>query len=279
MIGITGASGNLGSAIIKDLLPMVDKNRIIAFIRNKNKTQRLTDLGIEARLADYADKESFVTGLKDIDTLLLISASEIGNRLNQHKNVIDAAKESGVKTFIYTSFVMAKKPDWKLLLEHFETEDYIKKSGLSYVICRDSHYLEPMVADMARINNEGTYYTSASGGFAYVTVHDLARTYAVLLANPAKRPLNQTINLTGPSLITPEKYFELMQKKSTKELKFKRVSEEEMKKYLESLNVSPKAMEGWLGFERMQSKGIVSVISDDIKNITGIAPTSMEDYM
>ncbi len=279
MIGITGANGNLGTSIIKLLVQKVPKDEIVAFIRNLDKGKELQTLGVQIRQADYDDEQTFKRGLKDIDTLLLISAHDVGHRFMQHKHVIDAAKESGVKRLLYTSFVMAKTPDWILLLEHHQTEEYIKSVGLEYVICRDSLYVENMINDMKRIISEGVYYTSASNGFAYVSIPDLARTYAEILAHPDKVQPNKTYNFTGPELVTPEDYFNLIQNQTDKKLSFKQVSEEDMTAYLQKLGVSEEAMEGWLGFERMQSDGVCSVISDDIEHLTGTKPLAMSELI
>ena len=279
MIGITGANGRLGTAIIKELVNKVPREEIVAFIRNLDKITELQSLGVQICQADYDDQQSFVRGLKGIDTLLLISAHDIGRRFMQHKHVIDAAKEVGVKNLLYTSFVMTKIPDWTLLLEHYQTEDYIKSCGLTYTICRNSHYIEPMVSDMSRIITEGVYYTSATKGFAYVGIPDLARTYAELLAHPEKLQVNHIYNFTGPELITPKQYFSIIQSQTDKKLDFKNVSEEEMTDYLHSLGVSEQGMDGWLGFERMQSQGVVSVISDDIETITGSKPQRMVEFI
>lgn len=279
MIGITGANGHLGTTIIKLLVQKIPQGEIVAFIRNLDKGSELQSLGVQIRQADYDDQQSFVRGLQGIDTLVLISAHEVGRRFMQHKHVIDAAKETGVKRLIYTSFVHAKIPDWILLLEHHQTEEYIKEIGLNYVICRNSLYAEGMINDMTRIMNEGVYYTSATNGFAYVGIPDLARTYAEVLAHPEKVQSNQIYNFTGPELVTPEDYFNVIQNQTDKKLIYKPVSEEEMTSYLHSIGVPEEAMDGWLGFERMQSEGICSVISNDIEQITGKKPLSLAELV
>ena len=279
LIGITGANGRLGTATIKLLLSNVPKEEIVAFIRNLDKANELQSLGVQIRQADYDNKASFEQGLKGIDTLLLISAHDVGRRVAQHSHVIDAANVAGVKRLVYTSFIHTKKPDWTLLLEHYQTEEYIRSSGLEYVICRNSHYIEPMIADMDRIIKEGSYTTSATNGFAYVSIPDLARTFAELLAFPDKVQPNKVYNFTGPELVTPERYYSIIKSQTDKELNFHQVSEEEMKQYLQSIGVSEASMDGWIGFERMQSNGFVSVLSSDIESITGIRPKSMTEFM
>ena len=59
------------------------------------------------READYAKPETLGSALAGVDTLLLISASEIGRRAAQHRNVIEAAKKAGVKRIVYTSLLHA----------------------------------------------------------------------------------------------------------------------------------------------------------------------------
>lgn len=279
MIGITGANGRLGTSTIKHLASKVSSEGICAFVRNPDKTKELHSLGVQIRIADYDSKQSFFQGLQGIDTLLLISSHDVGRRFNQHKNVIDAAKKVHVKRLVYTSFVMTKEPDWTLLREHYETEEYIKSIFPTYLICRNSHYTEPMIADMSRIIAEGVYNTSASNGFAYVSIQDLARTFAELLIHDDKVPANQTISLTGPELVTPKQYFELVQSQTDKSLNFNQLTEDQMKEYLVSIGISSEGIDGWLGFERMQTQGIVSVISDDIEKITGIKPQMIEEFL
>ena len=52
-----------------------------------------------------------------------------------------------------------------------------------------------------------------------------------------------------------------------------------MKHYLENLQVNEKSIDGWLGFERMQSQGFVSVVTDDIERLTGKKPLSMQELL
>jgi NAD(P)H dehydrogenase (quinone) len=92
--GITGATGQLGSLVLAGLKGKVPSDNLVALVRSAKK---LTDTNVEAREADYNHPESLEKALEGIDTLLLISANEIGKRSVQHKNVIHAAKKAGVK--------------------------------------------------------------------------------------------------------------------------------------------------------------------------------------
>jgi NAD(P)H dehydrogenase (quinone) len=93
-IAITGATGQLGRIVVNNLKGKTDSKNIVALARSRDKA---ADLGVEVREADYNKPASLDTALQGIDTLILISGSEVGKRIEQHKNVIDAAKKKRSK--------------------------------------------------------------------------------------------------------------------------------------------------------------------------------------
>ena len=138
-IGITGATGQLGRIVVNKLKEKVSADSIIALVRSISKAE---NLGVSTREADYEKPETLESALKNIDTLLLISSSEVGKRATQHQNVIDAAKKNGVKWIVYTSLVHADKSTISLAGEHLETEAALKQSGIPFTILRNGWYTE-----------------------------------------------------------------------------------------------------------------------------------------
>ena len=104
-IAVTGATGKLGRLVIAGLKAKRPAAEIVALARNPAKA---SDLGVAAREADYAKPETLAKALAGVDTLVLISSSEIGQRAAQHHNVIEAAKKAGVKRIVYTSLLHAE---------------------------------------------------------------------------------------------------------------------------------------------------------------------------
>src|SRR3712207_3729781 len=103
-IAITGAMGQLGRLVISQLKTKADAADIIALVRTPAKA---TDLRVTVRTADYTQPATLNDSLASVDTLLLISSNEIGQRAAQHHNVIEAAKKAGVKRIVYTSLLHA----------------------------------------------------------------------------------------------------------------------------------------------------------------------------
>ena len=163
-IAITGASGQLGRLIIEQLLShKVAAENIVALVRNPAKA---ADLGVEVREADYEQPDTLEAALIGIDTLMLISGSEVGRRIPQHRNIIDAAKKSGVKRIVYTSLLHADSSPLSLAPEHVETESFLKASGLSITLLRNGWYTENYTGSVASALINGELLGSAGQGRA-----------------------------------------------------------------------------------------------------------------
>ena len=80
-IGVTGATGQLGRIVVEKLKERVSAESIVALVRTPEKA---LDLGVKARAFDYSKPESLAESLQGIDSLLLISGNELGQRAQQH---------------------------------------------------------------------------------------------------------------------------------------------------------------------------------------------------
>lgn len=160
-IAITGATGHLGQLVIEKLKQKVDASEIVALVRTLAKA---AGLGVATREADYTRQDTLDVALKGVDTLLLISGNEIGQRAVQHENVIRAAVKNGVKRIVYTSLLHADKSPLNLAPEHVQTEQALKNSGLDYTILRNGWYSENYTGSIAPALGLGAFYGSAGEG-------------------------------------------------------------------------------------------------------------------
>lgn len=126
-IAITGATGQLGRLVINTLKTKNAPGGIVALARNIDKA---ADLGVPARIFDYDAPKTLPAALDGVDTLLLISGSDIGRRVSQHAAVIEAAKAAGVQHIVYTSVLKAPSSTLGLAPEHVETENLLAASGI-----------------------------------------------------------------------------------------------------------------------------------------------------
>ncbi|EMD0828673.1 SDR family oxidoreductase [Morganella morganii] len=164
MIAITGATGLLGQHVIENLLQIVPAGQIVAIVRNPAKGASLSRKGISVRKADYNDEASLIRALQGVEKLLLISSSEIGQRVTQHRNVINAAKSANVKFIAYTSLLHADTSPLSLHTEHVETEKMLADSGILYTLLRNGWYTENYLASVPAALEHGVFIGAAGDG-------------------------------------------------------------------------------------------------------------------
>ncbi|PMH44879.1 NAD(P)-dependent oxidoreductase [Vibrio sp. 10N.286.49.B3] len=181
-IAVTAASGQLGHAIIQALLELVPRQNIIALARSPEK---ITDLDVEIRPGDYDQPNQLESSLTDIDTLLLVSGmTDPRDRIQQHRNVINAAKKMGVNKIVYTSIQGAENGNAfsPIVQSNRLTEQDVTNSGLKWVIGRNGIYIEPDVEYIDSYKKLGTISNCAGDGkCGYTTRGELAYAYAKML--------------------------------------------------------------------------------------------------
>jgi len=180
---VTGATGQLGRLVIASLLDKgVSGDRIIALGRDDERLAELAALGVTTRKVDYSDARAVAGALAGADRVLLISSSEVGQRLAQHQNVIDAAKAEGVELLAYTSVAHADTSGMALAAEHRATEEAIGASGVPYTFLRNSWYIENYSGQLTTYTEHGTILGSAGDGrVSAATRADLAEAAATAL--------------------------------------------------------------------------------------------------
>jgi len=162
---VTGATGQLGRLVIDKLISRgADPRSIVAGARDTAKAADLAQRGVAVVALDYADPASIAAALDGVDTVLLISGSEVGQRATQHQAVIDAAVAADVSKFVYTSAPKATTTDLVLAPEHKATEEAIAAAGLPAVILRNNWYTENYAADLARAGETGVVAASVGEG-------------------------------------------------------------------------------------------------------------------
>jgi len=162
---ITGATGHLGRLVVQDLLRRgVPAGDITATGRDITKVKDLADRGVRVLAIDYDDPASLDAAFRGADRILLVSASEPGRRAEQHENAIDAAARAGAGLLAYTSIANAGTTTMRLAAEHQATEAALRGSGLTYVLLRNSWYVENYTAQVPAILQRGSLAGSAGDG-------------------------------------------------------------------------------------------------------------------
>ncbi len=243
-IGVTGATGQLGKLVVEQLKGKVGKDSVVALVRNPEKADKP---GVETRSFDYNQPEDLTAQLSGIDRLLLISSNEIGQRARHHKNVIEAAKNAGVKWLVYTSLLHADSTTLNLAGEHLETEKLLKDSGIDYTILRNGWYTENYTGSIGGALAGGAFIGSGgSGKISSAARIDYAEAAATVISDESYK--GKIFELAGDNAYTLSDLAAEISRQTGKTIPYKDLPEEEYAKILESFDIPKdfaKAIASW----------------------------------
>ncbi len=186
---ITGATGNIGSEVVKQL-----QNKGVDFVAGSSSGPIE---GVETAVLNFGDKASLVSAMQGIETLFMVIPGH-PEMVQWGENTIDAAKESGVKHIVRSSGSLANQGS-PLIIEHLlgSTDEYLKNSGLDYTITAPSFFMQNFINNFADDYKNGALYQPASDGkISWIDVRDIAAVNVEVLLNVEKYK-EQTLTITG----------------------------------------------------------------------------------
>lgn len=273
MIGITGVTGKLGSYVAD----LVDKKGIASIHLARSPERATVYASAEIRKMVYANTPEVVEALKGIDVLLMVSARENPERVEEHTSFLDAAKLAGVQHIVYTSFYGAdEKATFTLSRDHAQTEAYIKELGFTYTFLRDNFYLDFLI-DIALENGE-IRGPAGSGKVSAVARKDTSRVAAEILLNP-KEWENQSLNLTGSEELSMEEIVALLSKETGKTITYVDESVEEAYESRKKWPAQNWEYDAWVSTYTAIKAGEQAGVSTDVEKVLGRPAMSLIDVL
>jgi NAD(P)H dehydrogenase (quinone) len=162
---VTGATGHLGRRAVEELLDRgVAAGDVVAVARRPEAADGLAARGVQVREGDYSRPETLPTALAGVDRLLLVSGSEPGQRVAQHRAVVEAAAAAGVQRIVYTSIAHADTSTNPLAEEHRGTEEVLRGAGVPATVLRNSWYAENYTSQLDTYLATGEVLGAAGDG-------------------------------------------------------------------------------------------------------------------
>ncbi len=271
-IAITGATGQLGRLVVNKLKTKVPAADIVALVRTLSKA---ADLGVTAREADYNNPDSLEHALFGVEALLLISSTEIGQRKVQHRNVIEAAKKAKVSWIIYTSLLHAETSAIKVLsVEHLDTEDALKASGLQYTILRNGWYTENYTASIPGAIAGGAFLGCAdSGNISSAARADYAEAAVAVLTSGGHT--GKTYELAGDKAYKLTELAAEISFQTGKTIPYKNLSESEYAAALAGFGLPAPLAQAYASFDTGAAQGALFDDDHQLSKLIGHFTTPM----
>ncbi|AFZ57496.1 SDR family oxidoreductase [Anabaena cylindrica FACHB-243] len=278
MIVITAASGQLGRLVLQELLKSVPAHELVAAVRNPEKVSDFASLGVQVRQIDYTQPQTLDMAFAGAEKVLLISSSEIGSRVPQHTNVINACKKAGVKLLAYTSLLHADSSPLPLAAEHQQTEAALKESGVPYLILRNGWYTENYTDSIAIALQYGAVIGCAGEGkIASATRADYAVAAAtVLLANDQA---SKVYEFAGDVAYTLSEFAAELSQQSGKQIIYQNISEDQYIYVLKNAGLPEPIAVMLAESETGAAKGGLFDASRTLSQLIGRPSTSLSESM
>ncbi|MEZ0611441.1 SDR family oxidoreductase [Fibrella sp. WM1] len=279
MILVTGATGQLGTAVIQQLLKHVPAGQIAAFVRDEAKAANLLSQGIALHVGSYDDVDSLDAAMQGMETVLLIAGTDEENRVRQHQHVVDAARKAGVRRIAYTSRALSDPATLvnQLMNGHFQTEALIKASGLPYTIFQNSLYMDaiPQFLGGKAVFERGINVPAGQGRVALALRSEMGEAIANALATPAEG--NRTYHLTGPTAYSFEDIAAALSSLSGKAITYTPADPVQFKSQLIGRGLPEVMAQRIVGFITDIANGQEAGVTPDLETLLRRKPTTLTD--
>ena len=283
MILITGATGQFGRATIDFLLKNnIPANNIAAMVRDSSKAEDLKNKGIDIRVGDYDNYTGMVSVFKGIDKLLLISSNDMVKRGKHQANAVNAAKEAGVKHITFTSFERKNEtessPIFMLASAYIETENLIKRIGLTYTIMRNTLYADVLPMFLGeKVFETGIFLPAGDGRAAFTTRLNMAEATATILTSDGHE--NKEYVIANESNYSFNEVAGILSALSGKDIQYTDPAPEVFKDALSKAGVPMEYVVMIAAFNEAIKQGEFSTTGTDLGKLLGRKPTSLKEYL
>jgi uncharacterized protein YbjT (DUF2867 family) len=272
-LAVTGSTGVLGGLVARELADRGVAQRLV--VRSPERAPRLP--GAVAVQAAYRDREAAARALLGVRTLLMVSASESADRLDEHRAFVDAAADAGVEHIVYTSFFGAS-PDctFTLARDHWATEEHIRSRGTAFTFLRDNFYLDfvPLM-----VGEDGVIRGPAGEGrVSAVARADVARVATAVLLDPESHR-GATYDLTGPESITLTEAAGIIREATGSDVTFHDETVAEAYESRRKWEAPDWQYDAWVSTYTAIAAGEVEAVTDDIHRVTGRPPVGLRELL
>lgn len=276
MIVVTAATGQLGRLVIANLLKTTPAAQIVAAVRDPAKAADLAAQGVQVRRADYTDPASLDAAFAGASKVLLISSNDLGNRVAQHRNAIDAAARAKVSLLAYTSVLHADSSTLGLAGEHRETEAAVRASGVPYTLLRNGWYVENHTVSLGGAVAHGALAGAAGEGRISAAARaDYAEAAAVVLAKAGT--VEQVYELAGDTGFTLAELAAEVSRQTGKAIPFHSLPQQDYRELLVNVGLPAPLADLIADSDAQAAKGALFDDSRTLSKLIGHPTISLAD--
>ncbi|RLB55353.1 MAG: SDR family NAD(P)-dependent oxidoreductase [Deltaproteobacteria bacterium] len=268
---ITGATGNIGSELLRQLQA---KGADVVAGTNSRPIP-----GTESVSIDFADRSSLERAMKGVATVFMVMPAH-PEMAQWGENVIDAARNAGVSHVVRSSGSMADEGSSRTLDRLLGlTDAYLAGSGLDYTITAPNFFMQNFATQLSADFKENVIAVPAGdGGVAWIDVRDIAAVSAEVLLNP-KEYRGKTLTITGSQPLSYAQAVEAMNRALGTSASYIAVSDEAARKAMTDLGLPEFVIDVMVGLGQCVRQGHVEETTDTVERLLGRPPITFEQFV
>lgn len=272
---ITGASGTVGSLVVRELSRRGIAVR--AAIHTNAHAGRVREANAEIFEMDFARKESIERALSGIEKAYLLTPF-VPDQPELAKNFIDAAKMAGVKHIVRQSAMGADVGAITVARQHREIEEYLKYSGIPATVLRPNFFMQNFINYFGGpIRAEGKIYLPLGDGKAsYIDARDIATVAAIALTGEGHE--GRAYNLTGPRALSVYDVADILSKAGNRKMKYVDIPEDAAREGMLKAKMDEWTVNALMELHMINKKGYASAVTNTIEALTGKPPITFEKF-
>lgn len=280
IVGVTGASGQLGRAVAEGLLDVLDPSEVVLVTRSPEKLADLAERGADVRRGDFDDPATLAAAFAGVQRLLLVSTDAIGARVPGHLAAVAAAARAGVAHIVYTSIGNPSHDNPAVVAaEHRATEDAVRDSGVRWTFLRNAIYADVQVDAATAAIASGTLLTNTGDGRnGYVTRDDCAAVAVAVLAGEGHE--DRIYDVTGPAALDADDVAAIYGELGRAAIEVAHVDDAAwVAAMVQHTGMPEPVAQTYATFGTAQREGYAAVVTPTVERLTGRAPTSLRDFL
>ncbi len=276
MILITGASGNVGSAVLEEIRKSGQLFR--AMYRSESDAAKASEK-IDTVIADFADKESLFRALDGVDSVYLV-CSPVRELVELESNVIDASLSAGVKHIVLNSALGAADYPKSFPAWHRRVEDKLRASGLSFTILRPNSFMQNIVAFYApSIRASGAFYGSyGNARISFIHIRDIAAAVGIALT-AVSHHAGKIYELNGPEAVTCAELAQRIAAIVHREVNYVDIPEAAQRDSMLKLGMPEWQVEALLELQRYYANGQGGEVDDVLSALIGRPLITLDEFL
>ena len=280
---VTGATGTVGSEVVKQLLSARGggEDIIVKAAARSSNDSTFRNLGVQVLQLDYNKPDTLSSALRDIDKLFLLTPFQ-SNMVDLTSNLVNEAKNAGVKYIVKQSVLGADaEPSITPSRLHRQSEKVIEESGIPFTFLRPNFFMQNFVTFYSNfIKTQGAFYVPAGDAKAsFVDVRDIAAVAVQALSkNGTANHIRKAYDITGGEAISYGQAAEILSKEIGKKVNYVNISDEDARKGMKDMGADEWTINSMIELFGITRAGYLSEISSAVEQVTGNKPIPFSQF-